>query len=57
MKAKSVDPECGIEADKQIALYSQYIPDKETGFFHGIEEGAIYKVGSWINEETTVRYR
>lgn len=56
-KAKNIDPECSLEADKQIALYSKYLPDKETGFFHGIEEGAKYKVGSWINEETTVRYR
>jgi len=56
-KAKSVDPDCLQEAEKQIALYSQYLPDKETGFFHGIQEGSKYKVGSWINEETTVRYR
>ncbi len=56
-RAKNIDPECSSEADKQIALYSQYIPDKETGFFHGIEEGSKYKVASWINEETVVRYR
>ncbi|MCU4166176.1 tetratricopeptide repeat protein [Carboxylicivirga caseinilyticus] len=56
-KAKAVDPECGEEADKQIHVYSQYIPDKETGFFQGIEEGSKYTVGSWINVETTVRYR
>lgn len=56
-KAKSVDPECQSEAQKQINLYSQYMPDKETGFFHGIEEGQTYTVGSWINEETVVRYR
>ncbi|MCU4175927.1 tetratricopeptide repeat protein [Carboxylicivirga sp. N1Y90] len=56
-KAKAVDPECMQEAEKQIALYSQYIPDKETGFFHGLEEGSTYTIGSWINEETVVRYR
>ncbi|WP_430814898.1 tetratricopeptide repeat protein [Carboxylicivirga sp. RSCT41] len=56
-KAKAVDPECQQEADKQINLYSQYLPDKETGFFHGIQEGDMYLVGSWINEKTTVRYR
>lgn len=56
-KAIAVDPECMQEAEKQIALYSQYIPDKESGFFHGLEEGSKYKVGSWINEETVVRYR
>jgi len=56
-KAKAIDPECQAEADKQISLYSQYLPDKETGFFHGIKEGEDYTVGSWINEKTTVRYR
>ncbi len=56
-KAKAVDPECAEEADRQIHVYNQYIPDKETGFFEGIQEGAKYTVGSWINVETTVRYR
>ncbi len=56
-KAKNIDPECGVEADKQIALYSKYIPDKETGFFHGLQEGDSYKLGSWINESTKVRFR
>jgi len=57
IKAKAIDPACKQEADKQINLYSQYLPDKETGFFHGIQEGDNYTVGSWINEKTTVRYR
>ncbi|WP_289053430.1 hypothetical protein [Carboxylicivirga marina] len=56
-KAKSIDPECTKEAEKQIVLYSKYLPDKETGFFHGIQEGDMYTIGSWINEKTTVRYR
>ncbi len=56
-KAKRIDPECADEAEKQINLYSQYIPDKETGFFHGVQEGENYTIGSWINEKTTVRYR
>jgi len=56
-KAKNIDPECSSEAQKQINLYSQYMPDQETGFFHGIQEGQSYTVGSWINEETVVRYR
>jgi tetratricopeptide (TPR) repeat protein len=56
-RARTLDPECAPEAEKQINLYSQYIPDKETGFFHGIKEGDAYTIGSWINEKTTVRYR
>jgi len=56
-KAKELDAECEDEANKQIALYSQYLPDKETGFFHGLNEGEVYNVGSWINEITKVRFR
>jgi tetratricopeptide (TPR) repeat protein len=57
LTAKRLDPECVDEANKQIELYTKYMPDKETGFFHGFQEGQSYMVGSWINEETTVRYR
>ncbi len=57
IKAKNVDSSCAEEASKQIALYTPYIPDKETGFFHGLSEGDTYNIGSWINEETKVRFR
>lgn len=56
-KAKKIDPDCTEEANRQIEIYSKYIPNKETGFFYGISEGSKYTVGDWINEETTVRYR
>ncbi len=56
-KAKELDEACLEEANKNIALYSKYLPDKETGFFHGLNEGEIYTVGSWINESTKVRFR
>ncbi|MCW3787782.1 tetratricopeptide repeat protein [Plebeiibacterium sediminum] len=56
-KAKSIDKSCEEEADKQITLYSQYLPDKETGFFHGLTEGDQYTIESWINETTKVRFR
>ncbi|MGQ1787087.1 tetratricopeptide repeat protein [Saccharicrinis sp. GN24d3] len=56
-KARQIDPECAAEAEKQIALYSKYIPDQETGFFHGLQEGDSYKLGAWINESTKVRFR
>ncbi|WP_066633484.1 tetratricopeptide repeat protein [Labilibacter marinus] len=56
-KAKRVDPTCAVEAEKQIALYSKYFPDRETGFFHGLQEGETYSIGSWINENTKVRFR
>ncbi len=56
-KAKELDEDCEEEANKQIALYSKYLPDKETGFFHGLNEGEVYTIGSWINESTKVRFR
>ncbi len=57
LKAKSIDKTCEEEANKQITLYSQYLPDKETGFFHGLTEGDQYTIESWINETTKVRFR
>jgi len=56
-KAKSVDNECAEEANKQIALYSQYIPDQEACFFRGYTQGDSFKIESWINESTKVRFR
>ncbi len=55
LKARSVDPECVIEANKLIKTYSKYFPGKEEGFMQGLKDGDSYKVGSWINETTTVR--
>ncbi len=56
-KAKTLDVDCEEEASRQIALYSQYLPDKETGFFHGLKEGDNFTINSWINETTKVRFR
>ncbi|MGZ2371246.1 hypothetical protein ACXR6G_15815 [Ancylomarina sp. YFZ004] len=55
MKAKSVDPECAVEANKLIHTYSKYFPAKEEAFMQGLKEGETYKVGSWINETTKIR--
>lgn len=51
------DNSCKEEAQKQIDVYAQYFPDKQTCFFHGLDEGQEFIVGDWINEPTTVRYR
>jgi len=55
MKAKSVDPECAVEANKLIHTYSKYFPAKEEAFMQGLKEGETHRVGSWINETTKVR--
>ncbi len=54
-KAKQVDPSVENEANKLINQYSKYFPTKEEAFFNGYTDGDTYKVGSWINETTTVR--
>jgi tetratricopeptide (TPR) repeat protein len=54
-KAKAIDPECVEEANKQIATWSKYFPNKENAFFEGIKDGDIIKVGDWINETTKAR--
>ncbi|MCK5464620.1 MAG: tetratricopeptide repeat protein [Bacteroidales bacterium] len=56
-QAKSVDPECGSEANELIAKYKAYFPNVEDAFFYGHEAGKEYTVGCWINERTTVRTR
>jgi tetratricopeptide (TPR) repeat protein len=55
MKAKSVDPSVADEANEQIRIYSAHFPAKDEVFFEGLEVGATYSVGGWINERTTVR--
>ncbi|MCT4615801.1 MAG: tetratricopeptide repeat protein [Marinifilaceae bacterium] len=54
-KAKKVDASVAEEAQKLISTYSKYFPGKEEAFFEGWKNGQSYKVGSWINENTTIR--
>lgn len=56
-KAKRVDPEVFAQANEKINIYKQYYPNKEDLFFEGFTEGQSYKIGSWINETTTVRVK
>lgn len=57
MRAKQVDPSVAEDANKHIAMYSQYFPDKSEAFFRGITDGAKIQIGDWINETTTARFR
>ncbi len=56
-KAKAVDPSVKETADEQIKAYSQRFPHNEITFFEGYTDGQSYKVGCWIQENTTVRTR
>ena len=55
-KARKASDECTSEAATLASKYKAYFPNKETGFFNGLEEGQNYTVGGWINEVTKVRY-
>ena len=57
LRAKSVDPSCADIADKKIEYYSQLFPSKEDIFFYSLSEGKSYKIGGWVDENTTVRAR
>ena len=56
-KAKQVDSSVAEEANKLISLYSQHFPNKEEAFFRSVTEGSTVKIGAWINESTTARFR
>ena len=55
-KAKSVDPSVAEDAQSKINKYAAYFPNKEQAFFKGINAGASYRVGCWIQESTSVRF-
>lgn len=56
VKAKSIDPECADAANKLISSYSKYFPTKEERFDLPNEfSGVTFRVGGWINENTTIR--
>ena len=54
-KAKAVDAESAAKANDLIVMYSQYFPGNEEIFFRNLKEGEAYKLGGWINAQTTVR--
>ncbi len=54
-QAKRVDPSVTDEANKWIARYSQYMPDKEDIFLRQLNAGDPFFVPCWIQENTTIR--
>lgn len=53
--AKAIDPSVTSEANKKIATYSQYLPDKSDLFMMGIATGSTIRIPCWIQENTIVR--
>jgi len=56
IKAKTLDKSLEEKVNSLISSYSSHFPDKNEGFFRGINEGTTYTVNCWIGEITTVRY-
>lgn len=55
--AKSIDSEVAAEANDRIAKYRSSYPDQNEGFMRGIKAGQSAKVGCWIGETVTVRFK
>ena len=53
--AKRIDPSVAEEANKWIGRYSQYMPSREDVFQRTLQQGQSFKVGCWIQENTTIR--
>jgi tetratricopeptide (TPR) repeat protein len=58
-QARTVDQDPAVRerANQLINTFSQYFPNREIIFFHGLSEGDTYRVECWINETTRVRPR
>ena len=54
-KAKSVDPTVSDEANKWITTYRKYMPSTEDIFQRSLKKGSSFRVGCWIQENTTIR--
>lgn len=56
LKAKAVDPGVAGAANRRIATYSKYFPEKSKAFFHSINEGDTYTLSCWPNLSTKARF-
>ncbi len=54
-QARRIDPSVAAEANKLIATYTRYMPSREDIFSRQISKGTSFRVGCWIQENTTVR--
>lgn len=53
--AKRIDPSVAAEANQWINTYSKYMPSKEDVFQRNFQENQSFRVGCWIQENTTIR--
>jgi tetratricopeptide (TPR) repeat protein len=55
--ARSIDSEVSEEASKKIGRYAEHRPEKEEGFMRKVSEGTKVRVGCWIGETVSVRFK
>lgn len=56
IKAKTVEPGISGLANRRIATYSRYFPDKSKAFFFNITEGSTYTLSCWPFATTKARF-
>lgn len=56
-RAKSTDPGVAADASKKIGRYLAARPTQEEGFMRGVKSGQSAKVGCWIGETVTVKFK
>jgi len=55
--AKSTDAEMADEAKTRVSKYYGSLPELADGHMRGVKKGAKVKVGCWIGETVTVRFK
>ncbi len=55
--AKSIDAEVAGEAREKVSKYAGSMPSQEEGFMRKMKKGSTAKVGCWIGESVTVRFK
>lgn len=56
-RAKSIDSGVAGDASKKIGRYLAARPDQAEGFMRGVKAGQTAKVGCWIGENVTVKFK
>ena len=56
-KSKELNPSVATDVDKKLGRYRSYFPNSEDGFMRGAKAGGKQKVGCWIGESVTVRFK
>ncbi len=56
-KAINLNPNLSNNLDSIIKILHNYFPTAEDAFFHGLKAETKYHFGSWIQDETYVRFR